>query len=86
MTDAQKRERVEFDVVIVGAGPAGLPPAIRLGQLSAQHDHQVSVAVLEGAIAAFALDRHAQPQTYGLGQNVRWTTPEGGGGPNYTSM
>jgi electron-transferring-flavoprotein dehydrogenase len=49
MTDRGARERMGFDVVIVGAGPAGLAAAISLGQLSAQHDHPVSVAVLEKA-------------------------------------
>jgi electron-transferring-flavoprotein dehydrogenase len=49
MTDRPFRERMDFDVVIVGAGPAGLAAAIRLRQLSAQHDHPVSVAVLEKA-------------------------------------
>jgi len=49
MTDRPSRERMAFDVVIVGAGPAGLAAAIRVGQLSAQHDRPVSVAVLEKA-------------------------------------
>ena len=42
-----ERDSMAFDVVIVGAGIAGLSAAIRLKQLAAQQQREISVCVLE---------------------------------------
>ncbi len=40
-------ESISFDVLIVGAGPAGLSSAIQLAQLAKEHQRPLSIAVIE---------------------------------------
>jgi electron-transferring-flavoprotein dehydrogenase len=42
-----EREAMDFDVVVVGAGPAGLATAIRLRQLASEKGAELSVVVVE---------------------------------------
>ncbi|NVJ49167.1 MAG: electron transfer flavoprotein-ubiquinone oxidoreductase [Gammaproteobacteria bacterium] len=42
-----ERESMEFDVVIVGAGPAGLATAIKLAQLNETREEPLSIVVIE---------------------------------------
>ena len=52
-----ERESMDYDVVIVGAGPAGLAASIRLKQLGAEKGREVSVCILEkgGEVGAHIL-------------------------------
>ncbi len=44
---SESRDSMGFDVVIVGAGPAGLAAAVRLKQLGLRHGREISVCIVE---------------------------------------
>ena len=70
-----ERESMEFDVVIVGAGPAGVYEIIENEQGTKQF--QINA---QNCIHCKTCDIK-EPN-----QNIVWVTPEGAGGPNYPNM
>ncbi|MFN2472910.1 MAG: electron transfer flavoprotein-ubiquinone oxidoreductase [Sphingomicrobium sp.] len=88
-----ERESMDYDVVIVGAGPAGLAAAIRLKQLNAstsvcilEKGSEVGAHILSGAVIdPVALDElipdwrdKGSPLTVPVTQNLHWVLTKNG--------
>ena len=78
------RESMEFDVVIVGAGPSGLGAAIRLKQLNpelsvvvVEKGSEVGAHILSGAVMD---PRRARQARSGLARGCRLSAEDAGQG------
>ena len=61
MSEAIQREAMEYDVVIVGAGPSGLAAAIRLKQLNADLTAALGSPAIKEQFTAAATEPLAMP-------------------------
>ena len=68
MVENTERESMQFDVVVVGAGPSGLSAAIRLKQLADKAEKEISICVVEkrlGSRCAHFVWRSDRPSVFG---------------------